>query len=394
MNLPGFARSAAGGVALLAILVAARAQTPAEPPPAEAPPTPREPVSVVWSRQVPRVVDLAVSGDGRRVISLTQVGDVTCWDERGERRWRHRFPHVDSLAISTDGSVCLAYTRLSAVHRTVFFMRDDGSWFATLAMDAPIRCALIRRDGAYAALAVGPAVVLCQLGDGQVHSRVTHPPGVPTWMQFATGADLYVACTLPDQVLLLRGDGAVEWTYSRQGAARYSLSASQDGTTLAVGGELPTGIIEVAYLDLRGRRLWSFTRPGRGPRVRLSALGAAVLLSYEHLVTYSGEQRSGRFERRLAYFSRDVRPSWTKGGVFSAPLCVAVDAEGRWVLSLDIQYEMGTPRFRLLGREEGQRLWLHTSPARVLIASSSALGGHTAIYRADETIDLLAVEAP
>ncbi len=372
----------AAGLALALWGGRAGAQTPM--------PTPAEPLATVWRHRLPDLYEIAISPNGDRMLSLDGDGLIRAFDEAGKVLWTHQAPGADRIAVSRGGSLSIAYAANHYLQRQVHFLNARGRRFATFELDTPIRSAIISPDGRYVAIAAGRSIVFCVPTTEGIRRRIIPLEGEVTQLHFGPGDALYVASRSADGVRLVKSTGRVLWEYGPPGTTGYSICASEDGKLVAVAGHRPSGAIEVSLFGADGSRKWTVTRPGRGARIRLSAAGAAVLLSYEHQSEHALQQQ---FERRLAYFSGQVEPSWTKGGAYTAPLFVSVDRAGDWVVGLDTQQQVSVPRFRLYGKH-GERRWIHTSPAPVLIALSSAQGRHIAVYHANEVLELLKVHQP
>jgi hypothetical protein len=197
---------------------------------------------------------------------------------------------------------------------------------------------------------------------------------------------VYVACVRPNQVALLTGSGKVQWKRQERQVTVGSISASEDGRLLAIGSEQPGDVVDVTVVNSRNQSQWTAQRPGRGPRVRLCAAGTAAMLTYEHRVQH---QNDTRFERRLAYFTLSDAGSWTRGGAYSAPLYLAVDRNGAWVVALETQ-DTALPYLRLYG-SGGERRWKYDCAAPVVIAVSSLEGRSIAAYRQDGMLELVRV---
>jgi hypothetical protein len=237
------------------------------------------------------------------------------------------------------------------------------------------------------AVAAGSTVTLCRQAGDTVRQRSIKVAGEPTQIQFGPGDSVYVATRRPDQVALVKSTGKVLWRRTAKPGAAFAIAANENGQLLAVASERPDGTVGISLINAANRRLWSSSRPGRSPRVRLASDGSALLLAYEHKVEHQSESR---FEQRLAYFDTSNAEAWTRGGSYNAPLCVSVDRSGDWVVVLDAQRAIGPSRFRLFG-ERGERRWLYTCDAPVLIASGSPDGRHIAVYRGDGFLEMLLV---
>lgn len=350
---------------------------------------PGEPLGQVWRRPLLGVIAIAVSPEGERTLALDRDGILHCYDSTGAPRWEQQLPDADHVVTSRRADLTLAYAEGQPLARDVTFMDRNGRRFYVLKPSAPVSFAEVSPGGRYAAVASGKSVIFCSVSEQGVRHRVLRLPGDPRQVQFGPADSLYVACRNPDVVLLLKSSGKALWKYSDRRARNYGISASEDGRLLAVGSEREGDTVVAALLDSSRRQLWRVNAPGRAPRVRLAASGAAMVIAYEHKVFY---QDQSRFQRLLLYLPRDLSRArnsrWPKGGAFNTPYFVSVARDGAWVVTLDAQ--AGVPRLRLYG-SDGERRYHYTSPARVLIATSSLDGRHIALYGADGALEALQV---
>jgi hypothetical protein len=333
------------------------------------------------------VVATVVSGLGERTLVVDTEGRLTCIGEAGETIWERAIPGVDRVATSRDGRFCAVYAARRPFQREVSLLDDRGRTVCSVANSEPVSTAIVSPNGHLAAMAAGHTVTLCSRNGSEVRERRIPLQGKITQLQFGPGDSVYVAAQAPDYVALVKSTGKVLWRRSSAPGAGFAISASEDGRVLAIGSQRPDDLVALSVVNMGNERLWSAPRPGRSPRVRIAADGSAALLAYEHKVEHRSESR---FEQRLAYFGNSASESWTKGGAFNAPLCIALDRAGDWVVVLDLQRALDLPRFRLYG-ERGERRWLYTCDAPVLIASGSSEGRHIAVYRADGVLEMLHV---
>lgn len=348
-----------------------------------------EPLGQVWRRPVASVIALAVSPEGERTLALDLEGVLHCYDQAGAVRWEQQLPDADHVVTSRRAALTLAYAEGQPLAREVTFIDRDGRRFYILKPSAPVAFAEVSPSGRYAAVASGRSVIFCSVEPTGVRHRVIRLPGDPRQVQFGPADSLYVVCRNPDLVLRVKSTGTVIWKYSDRRARNYAISASEDGRLVGIGSEREDDTVVAALLDASRRQLWRINAPGRAPRVRLAASGAAMIIAYEHKVVY---QDQSRFQRLLLYLPRDLARArnsrWPKGGAFNTPYFVSVDRDGGWVVTLDAQ--SGVPRLRLYG-SDGERRYHYTSPARVLIATSSLDGRHIALYGADGALATLQV---
>lgn len=364
---------------LSALLTAAGASSQPAPP--------REPLSSLWRRAVPGVVEVAVSTDGSRTFTADGQGRLSCFDAAGEPLWTVPLPGINRIATSRQGTLTAAYGARRPLYRKVHLLDAAGKVVHVLENDAPIESAIVSPGGHLVAVAAGRTLTLCSRTGTEVRQKRIPLEGTVRQIQFGPGDSVYVAAQEPDYVALVKSTGKVLWKRQSTAGAAFAIAASEDGKLLGIGSQRADGTVAVSVVDAKNERLWSAPRPGRAPRVRISLDGSAVLLAYEHKVEHGNESR---FERRLAYFGTPLQQSWTKGGHFSAPLCVAIHEAGDWVVVLDNQSSHQLPRFRLYG-ERGERRWLYTSEAPVLIAAGAPAGKHFAVYRADGILEMIQV---
>lgn len=347
----------------------------------------REPLSSLWRRKLGGVVATVVSGLGERTLVVDAEGRLTCIGATGETIWERAIPGVDRAATSRDGRFCAVYAARRPFQRDVLLLDERGRTVCTVDNSEPVSTAVISPDGHLAAVAAGHTLTLCSRTGKEVRERRIQLQGKITQLQFGPGDSVYVAAQAPDYVALVKSTGKVLWRRSSESGAAFAISASEDGRMLAIGSQRPDDLVAVSLVSAGNERLWTAPRPGRSPRVRIAADGSAALLAYEHKVEHGAESR---FEQRLAYFGNTPAESWTKGGAFNAPLCIALNRTGEWVVVLDLQRALDLPRFRLYG-ERGERRWLYKCDAPVLIASGSTEGRHIAVYRADGVLEMLHV---
>lgn len=349
--------------------------------------TEREPLSSLWRRKLGGVVAAVVSAQGERTLVVDAEGRLTCIGATGDTIWERAIPGMDRVATSRDGRFCAVYAARRPFLRDVSLLDDRGRTLSTVENSEPVSTAVISPDGHLAAIAAGHTVTLCSRTANEVRERRVDLQGKITQLQFGPGDSVYVAAQSPDYVALVKSTGKVLWRRNSAAGASFAISASEDGRVLAIGSQRPDDLVSLSLVNMGNERLWSAPRPGRSPRVRIAADGSAALLAYEHKVAHRLESR---FEQRLAYFGASNNESWTKGGAFNAPLCIALDRTGDWVVVLDLQRALDLPRFRLYG-ERGERRWMYTCAAPVLIASGSSQGRHIAVYRADGVLEMLHV---
>lgn len=371
--------------ALSLVSVLLLAAVPARPQ--ETQPEPRgEPLYAAWARPASRLVGLAVSPDGQRIVTTSLDGDLRCYTERGDVAWEVRGLPVDTAVLSRKGSVTAAYAQRRPLSRKVFFLDGSGRILGTVEPVEPVEAACVSGDGRYAAVAAGRSILFCRLAKGKVTKRTLSLEGRAVQVEMGPEDSVYVACVEPSYVALLRSNGKGSWRREDPNHSAYAISAGDDGRMLAISAESGSSQVATWLITSRNSTRWNDIRPGRQPRPRLSAAGVAVMLTYSHPVEGA---RGRRLERRLTYLAPGAGGAWPKGGAFNAPLPVALEPRGEWLVALDQPRGAG-PRFRLYGKG-GERRWLYVSPANVLIATASDEGRHIVSYRADGFFELLRV---
>ena len=349
-----------------------------------------EPLQSLWERELPGVTGLAVSGRGERVFAVRSNGILNGFDQTGRPLWERAIEGVDSLVSAADGRFLIAYAKRGPYHPKVHLLDGSGRQTAVLGMPGPVEAVALSRDPRFAAIAVGSDLIFCHFAPDGVKRRVIPLGFTPTLVRFGAADSVFVADH--EHIRLVKSTGRVIWERLETGADQASIAPAAGGRLLAIAIQRPRGRLEVAVVDPRKGELWSALRLGRSPRVHPASDGQSVILSYEHRVEHD---RESRYERRLARLFADRR-EWTRGGSFSAPLCVAVDPECAWAVALDTQAQRpgrpGHPRFVLFG-EGGQRRWTYTSRAAILIATASTDGRTIAAYRTDQSLEVIRVTA-
>jgi hypothetical protein len=351
-------------------------------------PADREPIAAAWSRPAPGLVGLAVSPDGQRVVGTLLDGTVRGYDAFGSILWELPDADADTAAVSRRGSMTVAYALRQPLSRKAYFLDESGKRLGTVEPADPIEGAAVSSNGRYAALVAGKNLIFCSRIAKGVTKRTLPLPGRPVQVQMGPDDTAYVACVEPDYMALVKSDGKELWRRQEPGAARYAISASEEGRHVAVSAELGADQIRTWLLSSKSAVRWADIRPGRKPRPRVSANGTAVVLSYEFRVE---SPRGPRMEQRLTYLGPGVGGAWPKGGPFNTPLQVAIERDGDWLVALD-QPRGQSPRFRLYGKN-GERRWLYASPSNILIAAASSEGRAISTYRADGVLELLRVSA-
>lgn len=371
--------------AAFALLLAARSARPQETP---VPPS-GEPLYSAWVRSAARVVGVCLSPEGERILTTTVDGDLRAYTDSGELAWELHGLAVDTVLTSRKGAVTLAYAQRRPLARKVFFLDGSGRTLGTVEPVEPVEAAALSPDGRFAAVAAGRSILFCTIGRRQVTKRTLSLEGRPVQLQMGPDDTVYAACVEPEYVALLRSSGKGVWRRQEASLSNYAISAGDAGRQLAISAESGSTQIQTWLVTARNSARWSDTRPGRQPRPRLSAAGAAVMLSYNYRVEGA---RGPRLERRLTYLAPGAGGAWPKGGPFNTQLPVAIEPKGEWLVALE-QPRGAAPRFRLFGKG-GERRWLYVSPANILIAAGSDDGRHIVTYRTDGFLEMLRVTSP
>ncbi len=343
-----------------------------------------EPLVSLWQWPLRRVVEVAVAVDGSRVIAVDREGWVLCFSRSGQRLWRQSIPNTERVIIARDGLLALAYGVRNPHNCRVTFLDRRGRRFARVDLNEPPRYVAVAPDGGGAAIAAGSSVVLCSRTPEGIRTRVVDVPGAPAQIAVGPNGGYFVALQSPPEVRLIRSDGSTAWKRTTPGARACSVSSSTRGKHVAVAVDGPDEDVSVTLLTEHNRTLWSATRPGRFPKIRLSPDGSTTILSYEHRLDHEGDRR---FERKLSFLPTGGTTTWTKGGAYTSPLGLGVTDGGAWVTALDARADGNPPRLRLFSREGVTRYSLPFLVG-VLIATSSADGRCVAAYRQDGVLEL------
>lgn len=349
----------------------------------------REPLGPEWRRPVRQAIALAVSPEGKRVVVVSLAGEVTSYDSAGNPVWIQRFPGVDRAAIGRMGLFTAVYSARRPLARKAYFLDPLGRLLHTTETRDPIETVTLAPDGAMAAVASGRKIVFVALDRSGAREREIALDAEPRQMQFGPEDTLYVACRSPDQVVRVRNTGRVLWK-TDPGPTDYSISSTEAGSEVAIACRQSADEIAISVVSATQKLLWRTLLPGRAPHIRLSAGGFAAVATYDHRLEHSARRR---FERRLAYLGGPDQRGWFKGGAYTAPLSVSLDRAGDWVVALDTRQQRATPDFRLYGRN-GERRWLYSAPANIVLAGSSVDGRSIAAYRADGVLELIRVSVP
>jgi WD40 repeat protein len=346
-----------------------------------------EPIAVRWNRPTPRLSEIAVSGDGQRIAALSLDGDLSCFDLGGNLLWQRPNVEADALALSQSGDLLVAWTRNGSSDARLLLFNAVGRCFAAPEVTGPPSCLAISGDGKRIASGIGDALMLFGItANGVIRREI--PTGGTVKRVLAGFSDTFFVLTDPPcRLSLLKSRGKELWHRDLPQKSNCSVVSSIDGKEVVLAYEKSGEEIEILLATWKNEELWRTRRPGRAGIVRMNGKGGVVLLAYDHLVEH---QQESRHERRLAYLGENGVGGWTKGGALTAPLAVALDFDGDWLVALDNDRARGGSRFRLYGRD-GNRNWIYTAPAGVHLAVSSANGRTIAVYQADGTLSVLQV---
>lgn len=367
------------------------------PVPAQAPePGSEAPLALLWSRPQPSLVAMALSPGGERILVADANGWTRCFEESGALRWERTLPGTDHLAISRDGTLALACTLRSHRRRTVSLLDARGRRIHVLEAPGAIEAAVVAPDGTTAGIAAGDRVILVLVDDAGVRTRTFAPGGTIRRLQPGPKRSVYAASPDNSLVALVAASAGVVWRRHLPGGRLTSLSSSLDGASVALATDEGGERVSAVLLSSANELVWTASRPGRNPRLRLSASGNCVLLAYEHQVRH---QQECRYERRMAYLTSGNTPGravelWTKGGAFTAPLHVAVEAGGDWLVALDIPARGRSAAVLRLMDRDGVRKYTYAGAAPLLISLGSAEGRHVACFRGDGRLELVHVGSP
>lgn len=346
-----------------------------------------EPIALRWSRPFPRLSELAVSSDGRRIAALSLDGNLSCFDLEGHLLWERPSVAANALAVSSTGDLIAAWQKSSAVASKLLLFSGAGRCFAAPNLQGAPDCLAISSDGKRVAVGADDLITLIGIGAKGLVTRQIHSKGQVKRLLPGVGDTFYVLTDAPCRLALIKSRGAELWHRDLPERGNCSAGVSSDGKQLALAYEKSPKQLEILLLTWKNEELWRTARDGRGGSIRMNAEGGVVFLAFDYLVEH---QQQSRFERRLAYLGESGVGGWVKGGALTTPLLVSLDSEGKWVVALDNERSRGGSRFRLYGID-GTRQWIYTAPVGIHLATSSASGRTVAVYQADGTLSLLTV---
>jgi hypothetical protein len=348
-----------------------------------------DPIEFRWSRPFPRLSELAVSGDGQRIAALSLEGKLAYLDVDGHLLWERPAVDASAIAVSRTGDLLVAWSRSDHDESKLLFFNGAGRCFAAPALSEAPACVAISGDGKRVAVGNGDAITLFGISPKGMVTRQIQAAGRVRRIIAANGDTFVVVTEPPCRIALIKSRGSELWHRELPENAHCSVVVSTDGKQLAIAYEKSPEQIEVLMTTWKNEELWKTARPGRGGSVRMNAAGGFLLLAYDHLVEH---QQQSRYERRLAYLGEGGVGGWTKGGALTAPLPVALDSRGEWLVALDNERSRSGSRFRLYGKD-GTRQWIYTAPAGIHLATASVNGRTIAVYQADDTLTVLRVNA-
>jgi hypothetical protein len=349
---------------------------------------------VAWQQSLPGTIALAMAPDGTRVATLEASGRIRCFDAEGNLAWTAVAEGTDHLVMAAGGRRLVAYALEQPLRTTLAPFGPAGEALAELDAEGPVTAVALSGDGSRLAVARGARVHEWRWGRRETQDQAFELPAEVAQLLPGPGETLYVALR-DGWVRRVRPDGHAVWEAPGEGMGTATLSATPDGRLLASAAHAP-GDAETIRLRLReatGDVLWESAWPGRLPRLRLVPTGAAVVVAYEQPERH---EEFVRYERRLAYFPADQqgRMAWASGGAFTgASLFAAAAADGRFVVSLDVEPRAATMNLRLLTAPNGQKMASYPSPSPIRLATSTLDGASIALYQADGRLALVRVLA-
>lgn len=366
-----------------------------------------EPVQLLWERPMAGVIALALAPEGSTVAALSAPGSsasepvsgpsLAAQDALGVRlrvygrdsllRWERWVEECSHVVVGRGGELIVTYEPRSALFRTLHFWsgtgRPEGAWrfeeaLASIAIDDG------NRRVAAGALD-GEVSLLHRERSGWRRGSVWRVDPPVHYVAFGPGESLWVLAGLPPTLARCSADGRPLWqarVWDRP-ARNLGFSTSGDGQRAAVAGEVEgAGGAQVQLWSAEGQRRWQVTLKGRAPHVRLTESGLVV--GYERVLPRRDRGRL-HTERVIGAYDAGGVERWRKGGAFFAPLLIAVEARGDWVLSLGDE-----SKFWLLGRD-GETRWRSVRHPPVQVAVGSRNGRSAAAYRVDGRLMLLAL---
>lgn len=399
-----------GGLALL-MGVALRLST--APSPAIADPSPevgqelptppdnsRPRWETLWTRPTPNLASLSLAPDGSSVAWVDRRGSVRrIQAATGKTLWQtEALAGINRLCIGPQGAV-LAYSRMNPTQASVRILDPvvGAEKSALVPVDSAVWLAQLSGDGQKAIVGTGRASLyfIPMRRDAVVNGPSVRLPGIPESVDVAAGEPIALLGTWREGGICAWGlDRSPRWQRAESQTSRtYEVQISADGTTaVAVSAEGPRR--ESARLhawDARtGELLWIEDLGGSSPKVRVSANGKYIAVSYSRVADYSN---GSKVERKVALFERDGRRRFEeRGGIYFSPEVVCLSANGDrltvrdqsgmlWTLDRD-----GRTVARLrLPKDEKDRT--STPAIRDILATDD--GAYLLVQRADDQITLL-----
>lgn len=302
----------------------------------------------VWTRPAPNAVAVSLAPNGTSVAWVDGRGSVRrVAAETGKTLWQTSpLPGVNALLVAPEGQV-LAYSRLNPVKPVVRVL--NPKWGEAHGAAFPVEGAVWR-----AALAAGGRRAIVGTGRSLLYLiplQVNNEPNKPQPMSrrlpvqgipasVATAADETVALmgTYQDTGVGVWGmDGLPRWRHDEREEDRtYDVQLSGDGrTAVAVSARGPrrTDARLHVWDAVTGRLLWIEHLEAFDPKVRVSANGQFIAVSYARTSSYN---TGATLERKVALFGIDGRRLFAdKGGLFFSPDLVALSAGGERITVRD-----------------------------------------------------------
>jgi hypothetical protein len=370
----------------------------AAPPGGEA-----EPVQLLWERPLPGVVELALSPDGAALAALSSVPSpdlvgpappaatpsvrLRVYARDGGLRWERWIEESSRVVLGRDGALIATYEPDSALFRTLRLWDGRGRLEGTWQLGGPLASVVIDESGERVAAGTrdGEVIPFQREGDGWRRRSSWRVAAPVHYLAFAPQGSLWVVAGIPPLLGRYDAAGRPLWQARlwEEGARSVGFCASADGQLAAVAAETerPRGA-EAQLWSAPGRRLCKVRLDGRAPCARPA--GGGLIVAYERRLPRR-DRAHFQVERVLAAFDATGAQRWWKGGAYFAPLLVAVETRGEWILTLGPQY-----KFWLRGRD-GEVRWRSAKQPPVQVAVGSRDGRCAAAYCLDGRLMMLSL---
>lgn len=348
---------------------------------------PDEPLRERWSLRTDSLVDLAVSDQARRCVTVTLSGHARAYGENGEHRWSHASPYADQVALSRDGELAVIYAAGSIHSSSLIAFDGEGVEVLRRDMGQPILGVVITEpDRQIAVLLRDRILLLRRTGDKWDAIPVRTPEPVAHLTAGAAGS-LYAGLAAQPVICRIDAGGRIAWS-RRLSEPVAGLAAAGSVPRLVVSSE-QSEQIRLQVFDLNGTRIYNKIVTGVRPVARLADSGRALYLSYR---LKSGEESAA--QQRLAYLQigDDSRLStgWFKGGLFTTLVPLAMNEGASRLIAFDVDRSSRRARYRLFD-ETGQRVWTHHCRSHPLLARSAPDGTALGLYRNDGRLEILEI---